>query len=588
MNDSDFNPNSEAHGEENTNFQANEENRDSFTEGHPEEPSAVDSDTEDLQDDSEQTGNYTEAHNDPQPQQPTNPYQQPTNQWQNGQYGNYYGQQPYRPYGQNTPNSQYQQYGQYGQYNPYNSYGSYNSYGQYGQQPQNQNTQYQPYGQQPQNQNTEYQPYGQQYPSQPDGQPPKKKMGGGLKVFLLIIGVLAALFVLGFCIYGIYMTSQQRGSLKDSGRSSTSSSQQLPGNGGSTSSEPKSAVSGNGTDPNSSGLVIENQPSTNELSAKEVYNKVAPSVVSVITSLQSSSASSSDMSQGSGIVATKNGYIITNAHVVNYSKSYQVKVILYNKKQYKGVVVGYDKTTDLAIIKIDANDLTPATFGNADNLSVGDWVMAIGNPAGVEFSSSLTRGIVSALNRSVATYSASGMTYIQTDAAINPGNSGGALVNMYGQVVGINSIKIAATGYEGMGFAIPVSKAKTIIDALISKGYVSGRTRLGITAQTVSESDVQTYGVPQGVAIASVDKDSSLKNSGIVKGDIITKADGKTVASLEELYAVLNTHKPNDTMTLTIYRTGDGTTKSKTFNVTIRLLEDKGETQGTVSSPSSK
>lgn len=558
MNDSDFNPNSEAHGEENTDFQATEENRDSFSEGHPEESSAVDSDTEDLQDDSEQTGTNTEAHNDPQPQQPANPYQQPTNQWQNGQYGNYYGQQTYHPYGQNTANSQYRQYGQYGQYNPYNSYGSYNSYGQYGQQ------------------------------SQPDGQPPKKKMSGGLKVFLWIIGILAALFVLGFCVYGIYMTSQQRSSLKNSDRSSTSSSQQLPGGGGSTSSEPKSAVSGNGTDPNSSGLVIENQPSTNELSAKEVYNKVAPSVVSVITSLQSSSASSSDMSQGSGIVATRNGYIITNAHVVNYSKSYQVKVILYNKKEYKGVVVGYDKTTDLAIIKIDANDLTPATFGNADNLSVGDWVLAIGNPAGVEFSSSLTRGIVSALNRSVATYSASGMTYIQTDAAINPGNSGGALVNMYGQVVGINSIKIAATGYEGMGFAIPVSKAKNIIDALITKGYVSGRTRLGITAQTVSESDMQTYGVPQGVAIASVDNDSSLKNSGIVKGDIITKADGKTVTSLEDLYAVLNTHKPNDTMTLTIYRAADGSTKSKTFNVTIRLLEDKGETQGTVSLPSSK
>ena len=413
-------------------------------------------------------------------------------------------------------------------------------------------------------------------------------MNGGLKAFLWIIGIIAALFVLGFCGYGIYTTYNSSGLPKERSQNTTSS-QQLPDSSEpSGSSEVQGGVSGDGTNPNSPGLVIENQPTTSELSAKEVYKKVASSVVSVITSMQGSSTGSGDTSQGSGIVATTDGYIITKAHVVNYSKTYQVKVILYNKKEYKGTVVGFDKTTDLAVIKINANDLTPATFGNADDLSVGDWVMAIGNPAGVEFSSSLTRGIVSALNRTVATYSASGMTYIQTDAAINPGNSGGALVNMYGQVVGINSIKIAATGYEGMEFAIPVSKAKNIVDALITKGYVSGRTRLGITAKTVTESDVQTYGVPQGVAVNSIDSDSSLKNSGIVMNDIITKADGKAITTLEGLYAVLNLHKPGDTMTLTIYRAGDETTKSKTFTVKIKLLEDKGETQGTPSSPSSK
>ena len=569
MDDNDFNPDQqtpdETPHEENMDSQQNEADRDSLAEDQAgessadstEEPPVSDSDAEELHSNSQQTDPSTEPpQTNPygQPQQPGYPYQQQYNQWQQG---NYYGQQPYNPYGQNN----------------LNGYGQYNQYGQ---------------PQQPKTPNSTYQPYGQQFSPQPNGQPPKKKMNGGLKAFLWIIGVLAALFVVGFCSYGVYMTYHQSSLTKSQTGSSASSQQSPDSSEKSSSSDVQGAVSGNGTDPNSSGLVIEEQPTTNELSAKEVYKKVAASVVSVITSVQGASSSSDGTSQGSGIVATTDGYIITNAHVVNYSKTYQVKVILYNKKEYKGTVVGFDKTTDLAVIKIDAKDLSPAQFGNADNLSVGDWVMAIGNPAGVEFSSSLTRGIVSALNRTVATYSASGMTYIQTDAAINPGNSGGALVNMYGQVVGINSIKIAATGYEGMGFAIPISKAKTIIDALITKGYVSGRTRLGISAIAVTDEQVQEYGVPQGVAIAVIDSDSSLKNSGIVKGDIITKADDKAITTMEGLYAILNLHKPGDTMKLTVYRAAEGTTKSKTFDVKIKLLEDKGETQGTVSSSSSK
>lgn len=584
MNDNDFNPNDEPRSDENfQNFenvdsQSNETTPDISSVETTEEPNTVPEEEkapedsfEDLHSNSEQPNSSEEPKTDANEQQPTNPYQQQYGQWQQGNYR----QQPYTPYGQgyqSNPNNAYRPYGQNGQYGQYGQYGPYTAYNPYGQ---------------PQNQNHTYEPYGQ-YQPQPDGQPPKKKMNGGLKAFLWIIGALAVLFVLGFCIYGIYSTYQNGNTSREKNWGS-SSSQQLPSSSGQTGNNTQGNVNGNGTNPNSSGLSIENQPTTGELSAKEVYNKVAPSVVSVVTSVKgTSSGSGSGESQGSGIVATADGYIITNAHVVNYSKNYQVKVILYNKKEYTGTVVGFDKTTDLAVIKINANDLTPAKFGNADNLSVGDWVLAIGNPAGVEFSSSLTRGIISALNRKVENYSNNGMTYIQTDAAINPGNSGGALVNMYGQVVGINSIKIVATGYEGMGFAIPLSKAKSIVDALITRGYVSGRTRLGITAATVTPSQAQQYGVPQGVAIDSVDKDSSLKGADVVKGDIITKADGKTVTSMEDLYGILNSHKPNDTLTLTIYRAGDSTTKSKTFTVTIRLLEDKGETQGTVSSSSSR
>ena len=182
------------------------------------------------------------------------------------------------------------------------------------------------------------------------------------------------------------------------------------------------------------------------------------------------------------------------------------------------------------------------------------------------------------MNRSIESHSDNGMTYIQTDAAINPGNSGGPLVNMYGQVVGINSNKIVATGYEGMGFAIPVSKAKTIIDDLIAHGYVSGRSRLGITAGTISEIQAQLSGLPAGVIIREIGADSDLRKSNVVAGDIITKADGQTITSLDDLYAVLNKHKAGDTITLTIFSqsgSGNGSTRS----VQTKLLEDKGETQ---------
>ncbi len=194
------------------------------------------------------------------------------------------------------------------------------------------------------------------------------------------------------------------------------------------------------------------------MTAKEVYQKVSPSVVGVVATITDQEGNSST-DQGSGIVATKDGYIITNSHVVNDSRGTQVKVVTKDEEEYTGTVIGYDRNTDLAIVKIDAEDLVPAEFGDADAMEVGDTVLAIGNPGGLEYASSMTRGIVSALNRKLSSNSDNGMTYIQTDAAINPGNSGGALVNEYGQVIGINSSKLVAEDFEGMGFAIPVSKA---------------------------------------------------------------------------------------------------------------------------------
>jgi serine protease Do len=527
-----------------------------------------------------------------------NPYTYGQNQNSYGQNQNTYGQnqsssgQSQNTYGQN-PNSNGQNQNTYGQ-NP-NS----NGQNQYGQSPytygQNQNSYWQyrnpyssynsPYGNNGnsygygQNQNHQ-QPYWSYQPQNPQGPRPPKKKSLGLKVFLWILGILVVGTVTAFSVYGIITTYEQQNSDPN-----VVSSQTQPDN---DTSEPDSAsssqqkiegkVSGDGTDPNSSGIVINPIPTGNPLTAKEVYKKVVESVVGVQTTIEGTMGESGE-SQGTGIVATSDGYILTNAHVVNYSRANKVTVILHNGKKYAATVVGYDKTSDLAVLRINAKNLTPAEFGNSDQLEVGDSVVAIGNPGGMDFASSLTGGMVSAVNRTIESHSDNGMTYIQTDAAINPGNSGGPLVNMYGQVIGINSNKIVATGYEGMGFSIPISQAKTIINDLIARGYVSGRSRLGITAMTITEIQSQLSGYPVGVMIREISDESDLKKSGVVAGDIITKADGQKVTSLDDLYAVLNRHKAGDTITLTIYSPGTSDSTSSTRDVKTKLLEDKGETQ---------
>ena len=219
--------------------------------------------------------------------------------------------------------------------------------------------------------------------------------------------------------------------------------------------------------------------------------------------------------------------------------------------------------------------MPPATFGNSDQLAVGDWVLAIGNPGGLDFSSSLTRGIVSAVNRTVGTDTT--VKYIQTDAAINPGNSGGALLNMYGQVIGINTAKIKDTAYEGMAFSIPINTAKTIVDDLIKNGYVTGRMRLGMSVRMLSEYEAQMHGVPVGLLIAEITADSDLINQGVQVEDIITKVNGKDITSLNVLYEELEKCKPGDTVNLTIYRMESRTGQGKTFSVDVKVTEDKGQ-----------
>lgn len=313
-------------------------------------------------------------------------------------------------------------------------------------------------------------------------------------------------------------------------------------------------------------------------SAEEIYKKIAPSIVGVVTYNPSAGLISSATGQGSGIIISDDGYVITNAHVIGNSSKYNVSVVTSDNKEHTAKIVGFDTRTDLAVLKIDASDLTAAEFGNSDQLAVGATVFAIGNPGGLEFSNSLTRGIVSALNRTVKA-SNSTVRYIQTDAAINPGNSGGALVNVYGQVIGINTAKVS--DYEGVGFSIPVNTAKTIIDDILSKGYVSGRVKMGITVRALSAYEAQLNNVPQGLVVMEITNNNNSGDNGLKAGDIITKFNGVDTRSTAALYAELSKCSPGTTAKLTVYRmssirSGDD---GSTLEVNVTLVEDKGESQ---------
>lgn len=318
---------------------------------------------------------------------------------------------------------------------------------------------------------------------------------------------------------------------------------------------------------------------TEKLTFAQIAAKVRPSVVSVITYDPTSFGQNSG--QGSGIIYSSDGYIVTNAHVINNSKAVHVTVVLSDEREFEATVLGYDTRTDLAVLKIEATGLPAAEFGESDKLVAGDEVIAIGNPGGEQFAGSITNGIVSGINRVIDADSSSttAMKYIQTNAAINPGNSGGALVNIYGQVIGINTAKISATGYEGLGFAIPIATAKPVIDDLSSLGYVSGRVKLGITCTEVTSSMAQYYNVPTGLMIYSIEKGSDLDGQAQV-GDIIDKVDGQDISSLSEMQDICAEKKVGDTVVLDMYRPATSRLqKSSTYTITVHLLEDKGDTE---------
>jgi len=314
------------------------------------------------------------------------------------------------------------------------------------------------------------------------------------------------------------------------------------------------------------------QPQSDDgpLTTAQVAERVTPAVVGVTTYV--SYPFFRPIGSGSGVIMSEDGFIITNAHVVENADA--IRVILYDDTHYEAVLVGTDARTDLAVIKIEAEDLPAAIFGDSDELRVGETVLAIGNPAGM-LSGTVTRGIVSALDRRIEEVRRHAIPFIQTDAAINPGNSGGALVNEYGQVIGIPSAKIVAPEYEGIGFAIPITDAKPIINDLLANGRVTGRVILGITVNPIDEIISRNANIPMGVQIRDMAPGSHISTSGVRSGDIITHINGERIYTTEDIWEILDQHSVGDTVRLTVFRQPNLITRS-TLEFNVVLQEDQG------------
>ncbi|SBV92267.1 Trypsin [uncultured Eubacteriales bacterium] len=284
-----------------------------------------------------------------------------------------------------------------------------------------------------------------------------------------------------------------------------------------------------------------------ELTLQDIYQKCIPSIVSILTT------SSQGSSSGTGVVLTEDGYIITNYHVIQGGSS--VDVVLHSGKSYSALLVGGDQTNDLAILKIKADDLTPAEFGDSDALQVGDGAVAIGNPLGEELRGTMTDGIISAIDRDVRS-DGNTMTLIQTSAALNSGNSGGALINMHGQVVGITNMKMMSdyNTIEGLGFAIPSTTVKAVAEELLSTGYISGRPTLGFTGYSLAPAEARRQGLVPGVYVSSVEEKSDAWTQGLRSGDVVTECNGQAVSSVEDVNAIKANFQAGDTLSFQVYR----------------------------------
>ena len=306
----------------------------------------------------------------------------------------------------------------------------------------------------------------------------------------------------------------------------------------------------------------ENIPQEGGLSLQAIYEKVIPSVVSI--SCRSAQASST----GTGVILSEDGYVVTNCHVVEGFQN--IEVILHTNMVLQADLIGTDEISDLAVLRISAENLVPAELGDSSVLRVGDAVVAIGDPLGISLRGTMTDGIVSAINRDMELEGRT-MSLIQTNAALNSGNSGGPLINCYGQVIGINTMKMSASlgsgDVEGLGFAIPSVTVEDIVNQLILQGFVSGRPDLGITGERVSSFYQLYYRLPQGLYITEVREDSAAHSAGIEVGDILMAIDDTSITSSDALKTVLYGYVPGDTVTAIIYRGG------RQYSVAITLGE---------------
>lgn len=306
-----------------------------------------------------------------------------------------------------------------------------------------------------------------------------------------------------------------------------------------------------------------------QMTAAEVYAENVNSTVGITTQVTTNfwGYTTQSAASGSGFIYSADGYIITNYHVIESASS--IKVTLYDGKSYDAQLVGYDESNDVAVLKIDAKDLTPVTIGDSDNLNVGDSVIAIGNPLG-ELTFSLTSGAVSALDREVTMSNNVTMELIQTDCAINSGNSGGALFNLYGEVIGITNAKYSGSSGSGasidnIGFAIPINSVRSIVDSIIEKGYVA-KPYIGVMVSDVSDEAI-SYGTPAGAAVVSVTEGGPAEKAGLQANDIITAVDGKEISGKSGLSSIIADCAAGDKLTLSVYRQG------QTLTVTVTVGE---------------
>ena len=429
------------------------------------------------------------------------------------------------------------------------------------------------------------------YYSDPNGGDPNKKpkkKHTGLKVAAF---VLAMVLVSGGSI-GVYEGIRSSNADNSSSIVASNDSSAAESSTGDSSSSKKS---------DSSQSWIQLASTNGSMSVADIVKKVTPSVVGVQSTFSSSNGSNNNPMNGyggffgygsqgnngsqgmtgvgTGIIMSKDGYIVTNAHVIyddeyGYGEASSVQIQMSDEETtYDARIVAYDKEADIAVLKIDADNLTPAEFGDSSSCEVGEMVVAIGNPLGLQFQNTVTCGIISALDRKV-TINDNTMTLIQTDTAINNGNSGGPLINSSGQVIGINSAKMSSTysgeaTVEGIGFAIPMSEAKSIVDDLLNYGYVTGRPQLGISCQDVTEAVSQAYNIPVGAYIFSVTAGGAADQAGLQPGDVITGIQDQTISTTEELNAVKNQYKAGDTITLTYVRAGE----TKKVDVTLAEVQ---------------
>ena len=399
-------------------------------------------------------------------------------------------------------------------------------------------------------------------------EPPKEKNGTMSLMLILIIflfGIIAVLGILNIRLFQELKTKRQETELSISFTTEATLPPETAPQEPMVAMAEEEPVDFSSMQLQQSPLSRDNIPAEGGLSLQEIYLQNIPSVVSISWTGYGKS------STGTGVVLTADGYIVTNAHVVDGAGA--IEVLLSDDRTFAASIIGSDEISDLAVLQVQAFDLVPALFGDSSQLRIGDMVAAIGDPLGIEYRGTYTNGIVSAINRDVDMDGRT-MTLIQTNAALNSGNSGGPLINCYGQVIGINTMKIGAftdsAGVEGIGFAIPSATVKDIVDQLITQGYVSGRPTLGLEGEPLSTFYQHYYRLPAGLYITHVDSGSDAQVKGIENGDLLLSVDNQRLTTMEELKAILFDRTVGDSVEVIIYRAG------QQYRVELTLGEQKG------------